>query len=271
MLYEKFFSKLEKVRWNLEQDIAWNTINASLITDEQKELIRNVCMTEIGALFAAESFIRDFYDDIDFSCFVSVWYYEEMKHFMVLKKYLSCVGVEITEEELQHLRMSIPESSQEAILMIHFLSEHLLASWYHGISDWLKEAVGKDIFLRIAADEVRHGQSYFEFIQKSLVKKPESLVKYLQAAMFMLNPRSLGKHAVTLTKTTDRLTNPGFTQFIEGVLVTPEKKQATTKRIYSLLSLLVGESVQNYEELSQFVKRLKKRALQPAYATALSC
>lgn len=261
MLYEKYFSKLEKVRWSLENDIDWEAINPNLISIEQKELIRNICMTELGSLFALEAFLRDFYDDIDFSCFLSVWYYEEMKHFLVLKRYLSYLDITISETELQYLRMSIPQSNQENILMIHFLSEHRLGSWYQEISNWLEEPVGKEIFKFIAIDEFRHGQSYFDFIQKDLVHRPERLLKYMRTALFMLNPKApIDIHAVTLTKTTDRLNDPDYIVFIEDSLVSPEKKQVRLGRLYSLLSLLAGQNISDYGRLFQLVKELKKRA-----------
>lgn len=261
MLYEKHFRRLEKIRWHLEDDIDWETINPSLVDKGHVQLIRNICMTEIGSLFAAESFIRDFYDDIDFSCFVSVWYYEEMKHFLVLKRYLSHLGIEFNESELQHLRMSIPISNRETILMVHFLSEHRLATWYQGISDNLREPVGKQIFANIAADEIRHGQAYFDFIQKDLQQHPETLLKYLKAALFMLNPKApKDLHAVTLTKTTDRLDKPRYILEIEEDLVTEKKKQACTKRIYGLLTLLAKQPIENYKALFKHVTALKQTA-----------
>ena len=259
MLYEKHFTKLEKIRWRLDEDINWDSIRPELVDDKQRDLIRNICMTEIGSLFAAEAFLRDFNNNIDFSCFISVWYYEEMKHFMVLKQYLLKLGLEISESELQRLRMTIPESSQEIILMIHFLSEHRLANWYQGISDWLIEPVGKDIFNKIAADEIRHGQAYFDFIQRDLEQRPEALILYLKAAQFMLNPKApLDIHAVTLSKTTDRLDDPDYILFVDSILVSEEKKQVTLKRIYTLLSLLANHSITDYASLSSLTKQLKK-------------
>lgn len=272
MLYEKHFSRLEKLRWRLDEDIDWNAINPALLSDRQVELITHICKTEIGSLYAAEAFLRDFYDDIDFSCFVSIWYYEEMKHFMVLKKYLMHLGVEIPTEELQPLRMTIPESTQESILMIHFLSEHKLAAWYQTMSDWLDEPVAKDMFKKIAADEIRHGQAYFDFIQRDIEIRPERLLRYLKTALFMLSPKAPSDmHAVTLTGTTDRLDEPGYVQFIQDTLVTEEKKEATVKRMYGLLSLLANTTVTSYADLSAHVKTLKReqRALEPKEAVAV--
>ncbi len=262
MLYEKHFNKLEPLRWRLTQDIDWHLIDALLLTDKQKQIIHQVCKTEIGSLFATEAFLRDFYDNIDFSCFVSVWYYEEMKHFLVLKRYLSCLGIEIGNSELQPLRMTIPESNQETILMIHFLSEHRLAAWYQSMSDWLEEPVGKTIFKCIADDEIRHGQAYFDFIQEDLRKHPNKIIKYLKAAQFMLSPKApADMHAVTLTGTTDRLEDPDYILFIENDIVSDDKKNATAKRIYALLSILAQHPIKHYSSIAQYVKSLKHSEL----------
>ncbi len=241
-------------------DIPWDQVNPDLVPDDQKVIIHHICKTEIGSLFAAEAFLRDFYEDIDFSCFVSVWYYEEMKHFLVLKKYLHHLGIEVDEAELQALRMTIPPSNRENILMIHFLSEHRLAVWYNGVANWLREPVGQDIFRRIAEDELRHGQTYFEFIKRDLEKSPERLYQYMRSAQFMLNPKAPSDiHAVTITGTTERLEDPRYITFLEEELATEEAKTGTTKRLYALLSLLAHEKIEDFASLRAVVKKLKPR------------
>ncbi|HEY9686341.1 MAG TPA: hypothetical protein V6C52_05135 [Coleofasciculaceae cyanobacterium] len=261
MLYEKLFAKLERVRWNMETDIDWQAVQPEKLTDYQKENIRNICLTEVGSLFAAEAFIRDFYDDIDFSSFVSIWYYEEMKHTLVLKRYLAQVGVDISTAEFQHMRMSIPPGDKQTILMIHFLSEHRLAMWYRGISHWLSEPVGKDIFRRIADDELRHANGYFEYMKKDLLESPTNLYKYLRAAAFMLNPKAPSDtHAVTITKTTDLLDEPRYMASLEGALSLDDSKDSTSRRVFALLSALSEQEIKDYKTLSGIVKALKHAA-----------
>jgi hypothetical protein len=45
-------------------------------------------LTEWAALPATEMFLRDNRDDSDFSAFMSVWFFEEQKHSLVLMEYL---------------------------------------------------------------------------------------------------------------------------------------------------------------------------------------
>src|SRR5665213_2240936 len=89
MLYDDLFVRLERARWNFTDEIDFTQIDRSLLTDQWMHDIRQICLTELSALYATEMFLRDFYTDIDFCSFVSIWFYEEMKHHMVLRKSVS--------------------------------------------------------------------------------------------------------------------------------------------------------------------------------------
>jgi hypothetical protein len=261
MLYEKLFDKLEKVRWNMGEDIPWQDARPDLITPFQKKTIENICKTEIGSLFATEAFIRDFYDDIDFSCFVSVWYYEEMKHCLALKKYMSVLGVDVTADDFQKMRMTIPPYDKHTILMIHFISEHKLAMWYTAFSKWLKCPVAVKLFKHISDDEIRHGQAYFEFIKRDIKRDPKTLLSYMRSALFMMRPSApADTHAVTITGTTDLLDEPHYILDVDKDMLSEEDKAFAQKRIYTLLSNLADEAMTDYTDLSTLVRTLKKSA-----------
>jgi len=88
MLYSELYKSLESVRWDMEKDIPWDKFDASLLTDEQARTIKMNAITEWSALPATEMFLRDNHDDSDFSAFMSVWFFEEQKHSLVLMEYL---------------------------------------------------------------------------------------------------------------------------------------------------------------------------------------
>ena len=50
MLYPELFKSLERVRWNMDTDIPWDTFDASLLTDEQATTIKMNAITEWAAL-----------------------------------------------------------------------------------------------------------------------------------------------------------------------------------------------------------------------------
>jgi hypothetical protein len=88
MLYAELFKSLEAVRWNMEQDVPWAAFEGDKLSDEQALTIKMNAITEWSALPATEMFLRDNQHDSDFSAFMSIWFYEEQKHSLVLMEYL---------------------------------------------------------------------------------------------------------------------------------------------------------------------------------------
>src|SRR5690606_25991237 len=88
ILYPEIFKSLERIRWNMADDIPWHVFDGALLSDEQPLTITMNAITEWAALPATEMFLRDNQHDSDFSAFMSVWFYEEQKHSLVLIDYL---------------------------------------------------------------------------------------------------------------------------------------------------------------------------------------
>ena len=88
MLYPELFKQLESVFWVLVKDIPWARYESDKLSDEQAQTIKMNAITEWAALPATEMFLRDNRDDSDFSAFMSIWFFEEQKHSLVLMEYL---------------------------------------------------------------------------------------------------------------------------------------------------------------------------------------
>src|SRR5512134_4144610 len=122
MLYPDLFRALEEVRWNLEDDVPWNAFDTTLLSDEQAQTIKMNAITEWAALPATEMFLRDNRHDSDFSAFMSVWFYEEQKHSLVLIEYLKRFRPEFapTEDELHAVRFQFDPAAALETLMLHY-------------------------------------------------------------------------------------------------------------------------------------------------------
>ena len=145
MLYPELFASLEKARWNMADDIAWDRFDASLLSDEQAQTIKMNAITEWSALPATEMFLRDNQDDSDFSAFMSIWFYEEQKHALVLMEYLRRFRPDLlpTEAELHAVRFEFDPAPPLETLMLHFCGEVRLTQWYRRASEWHTEPVIK--------------------------------------------------------------------------------------------------------------------------------
>jgi hypothetical protein len=170
VLYPTLYSKLEKARWNMESDVNWAGFDSALLTDEQALTIKMNAITEWSALLATEMFLRDNRHDSDFSAFMSIWFYEEQKHSLVLMEYLRRFRPDLvpTEVELHQVRFEFDQAPALETLMLHFGGEIRLTQWYLRAADWHTEPVIKQIYELIAADEARHAGAYYRYMERAV-------------------------------------------------------------------------------------------------------
>src|SRR5690606_36083268 len=131
MLYPELFRQLESVRWHMDRDNPWQDFDADLLTDEQAQTIKMNAITVWSALPATEMFLRDNRHDSDFSAFMSIWFFEEQKHSLVLMEYLKRFRPDLapTEEELHDVRFDFDPAPPLETLMLHFCGEIRLNHW----------------------------------------------------------------------------------------------------------------------------------------------
>lgn len=170
MLYPELFRSLESVRWNMADDVPWDSFEADKLTDEQALTVKMNAITEWSALPATEMFLRDNQHDSDFSAFMSIWFYEEQKHALVLMEYLRRFRPDLapTEAELHEVRFAFDPAPPLETLMLHFCGEVRLTQWYRRASEWHSEPVIKHIYDLISRDEARHGGAYLKYMKQAI-------------------------------------------------------------------------------------------------------
>jgi hypothetical protein len=196
MLYPELFRQFEAVRWTLEADIPWSDYDASRLTDDQARTVKMNAITEWAALPATEMFLRDNHGDSDFCAFMSIWFYEEQKHALVLMEYLRRFRPELVpnEDELHAVRFEFDPAPALETLMLHFCGEVRLNHWYRRASEWHTEPVIKRIYELIARDEARHGGAYLRFMKRAVERKGvEAKRAFAKIGVLMASPRRVGK------------------------------------------------------------------------------
>lgn len=170
MLYPELFHSLEQVRWNMQTDIPWDSYAAHRLSAEQAHSIKMNAITEWSALPATEMFLRDNRLDSDFSAFMSIWFFEEQKHALVLMEYLRRFHPKLlpSEAELQNVRFEFDTAPPLETLMLHFCGELRLNHWYRCASEWHTEPVIKHIYKIISQDEARHAGAYLRYMKKAM-------------------------------------------------------------------------------------------------------
>jgi hypothetical protein len=172
MLYPELFKSLEAVRWRMDHDVPWDRFEADRLSDEQARTIKMNANTEWSALPATEMFLRDNRHDSDFSAFMSVWFYEEQKHALVLIEYLKRFRPELvpTADELHAVRFDFDPAPALETLTLHFCGEIRLNHWYRRAAEWHTEPVIRHIYRLMSQDEARHGGAYLRYMRKYLAE-----------------------------------------------------------------------------------------------------
>ncbi len=272
MLYPELFKQLESVRWDMAKDIPWDRFDASRLTEEQAQTIKLNAITEWAALPATEMFLRDNRHDSDFCAFMSVWFFEEQKHSLVLMEYLKRFRPELapTEAELHEVRFEFDPAPPLETLMMHFCGEIRLNHWYRRASQWHSEPVIKHIYTTLSQDEARHGGCYLKYMRRAIAQYgAEAKLAFAKVGVLMasarrtaqaLHPTNLhvNKALFPLDTVQSRLPDPDWLEHwldsqikFDGVWETK-----VVDRILHNLSRLLGMPCATVQELNRVRKKI---------------
>ena len=272
MLYGDLFKQFEAVRWRLDEDVPWDAFDPSRLTDEQALTVKMNAITEWAALPATEMFLRDNRHDSDFCAFMSIWFYEEQKHALVLMEYLRRFRPDLapTEAELQAVRFSFDPAPRFDTLMMHFCGEIRLNHWYRRAAEWHTEPVIRRIYELIARDEARHGGAYLRYMKRALDSGGvEAKRAFAKIGVLMASPYRAGKALHPTNLHVNRARYPNDT--VQSRLPDPRWLErwldrqiqfdaGWEKRVVGMilknLSSLFGQTFETVQQLNRFRKAL---------------
>ncbi len=272
MLYPELFSSLEKARWNMADDIPWDKFDPSRLSEEQAQTVRMNAITEWSALPATEMFLRDKREDSDFAAFMSIWFYEEQKHALVLMEYLRRFRPDLvpTESELHAVRFEFDPAPALETLMLHFCGELRLTQWYRRAAEWHSEPVIRHIYDILSRDEARHGGAYLKYMKRAIerfgaqAKQAFAKIGVLMAAAGRagkpLHPTNLHVNQSLFPNDTiqSRLPDPGWLErwLDQQIQFGREQEERVIGGILRNLSSLFGQEFKTAGDLNRYRKML---------------
>ncbi len=275
MLYPDLFRSLEAVRWNMERDVPWHEFDGSKLSDEQAQTIKMNAITEWSALPATEMFLRDNRHDSDFSAFMSVWFFEEQKHALVLMEYLRRFRPDLvpTHDELHQVRFEFDPAPALETLTLHFCGEIRLNHWYRRASEWHTEPVIKHIYKLLSQDEARQGGAYLRYMKKYMADLGDTArAAFAKIAVLMasakrtakaLHPTNLHVNQALFPRDTvqSRLPDPEWLErWLDQQIKFDEIWETkVVERILHNMGLLFDRSFNSVQELNRYRKEVMQR------------
>jgi hypothetical protein len=276
MLYPELFKALETVRWTIHNDVPWDEFDAAKLTDEQALTIKMNAITEWSALPATEMFLRDNRGDSDFCAFMSVWFYEEQKHSLVLIEYLRRFRPALvpSEQELHAVRFDFDPAPSLETLMLHFCGEIRLNHWYRRAAQWHTEPVIRTIYDLIARDEARHGGAYLRYMKRAIERSGDAArTAFAKVGLLMassgrsrkpLHPTNLhvNKNLFPNDTVQSRLPDPSWLEhWLDSQISFDREWEAkVVKMILHNLSSLFESPIRTVQDLSRYRKQLVRFA-----------
>ena len=283
MLYPELFKSLESVRWSMDRDVPWSEFDASRLSDEQAQTIKMNAITEWSALPATEMFLRDNRHDSDFSAFMSVWFYEEQKHALVLIEYLRRFRPDLapTPEELHAVRFEFDPAPALETLTLHFCGEIRLNHWYRRAAEWHTEPVIKHVYKLLSQDEARHGGAYLRYMKKYLAEVGDSArAAFAKVGVLMasarrtaqaLHPTNLHVSKALFPNDTvqSRLPDPAWLErWLDAQIKFDDAWEGkVVERILHNMSLLFERTFSSVQDLNRYRKEVAARLAGAGAAT----
>lgn len=168
--FNRFFLTHERVLRKLGS-FNFATLQTELLTDEDVDAVRGAMLVESHNPVYTEGilgYFRGHPDEQEMTAFTEVWGYEELRHYLILLKYLEASGKVDRDELAADLKVTRAgpwgerelKFSRVQAFVYPMMQEQVTARFYRRFAEVTQEPLLQDILRAISKDEYRHCQYY---------------------------------------------------------------------------------------------------------------
>jgi hypothetical protein len=267
LLHYHLFDEAERVRWRME-DIPWSAIDRREVTPSLVSLVHQIVLAELTTYAATRRFLQEFSDDIDFTQWMSVWFYEETKHPHALTRWLREVGRTVSGGDIVRGRITAPfMKSRFGMLVTNIISEVHASATYVALTRTTAEPVLKQVARHLAGDEARHATGFFAYAQRVYEQsksRQEERLEALKVLHMWLNQNNQVQHPVNTvglrTASEPELLADWSRATTDHTIVEQHslmQQQITRQRALGLIGNLTEMDLRTPEEVLDRIRELK--------------
>jgi hypothetical protein len=246
-IFTRLFDEAERARWKMS-DLAWGAIARDRVTAEERARVREIIASEATTFSATQRFLLDFADDVAFSNWLSIWFYEETKHPQVLVRWLAAFDEHVDDAAMRRARVTAPfMRSKTATLVTNIISEMVAAARYLRLSKTTAEPVLAQIARNLAGDEARHAASFFVFARERIARSAtpdDERRDALKVLYLWSNASGQNRHPVNL------LAQDGM--------------EVTQRRVFRMIGLLIDQPLTSAAEVVERLREVGGRMAEDA-------
>ena len=245
----------ERARWRWD-DLPWERPRQA--TPGLPALVREIAFSELATFAASRRFLHEFGDDVDFSGWIAVWLYEEARHPRSLIAWLDGALPDFSDGEIERGRLTAPFPKTRLLtLATNVLSEQVATARYLAMSRGTADPLLSAIARHIAADEARHGASFFLYARRALAALPvdDGRRQVLTMLRFWLDDGGQVVHPVQLLG--ERAA--GRTEVQAAAAALPIPRPALERRLIAIVGHLLALPLADRADVAATLRTLATR------------
>ena len=252
--FDRLARGAERARWSLAS-VPWDDLDPSRATPELQTIVREMAFSENATYSATQRFLEAFFDDVDFSSWISVWFYEETRHPHVLGEWLRRVGTPLADDFILRGRITTPfMRSLIGTLVTNVISEITATQSYARLASHTKEPALSIIGRFIAGDEARHAATFFGFAERNLAAlAPREALRERARGLEVLSAWLGGAQQAThpVAQMLERLDGSGVDRDAFGLSFDPIKR-----RVVRVIGLLLDVPLTRESDVAPALRQL---------------
>jgi acyl-CoA thioesterase FadM len=257
--FDWLFDRHERSRWSPYRDVPpLSQIDRRKIDRDLVDGLAALARVEFSSVPAILDLVRIFADDPDVTAWLSIWFAEEVRHHLVLRRWTAAAGYDPSELIPPVTRPELGTPPPVATLAVNVIGEIRTTRLYAAMAEGCKEPVLATLLRRIAGDEGRHAQGFAHYARRWAERDPEQAIPLiLRVGQLWCDPEYGHEHDNPAAQNYQSEADAGILTELHRRFVDREREISAICNLFSRICKLPLETPEDF--ITQLAIRKQKR------------